>query len=112
MGACDADAVWPAGGVLPPDTESGSSGYATNRAVRTSLTAALEHLPGIAAWNELRPGVLLITGESGIRFTVGPPLEMVKHLRRVHGGPGPGATLALVAGGHPPVPRIACAIAA
>jgi arylsulfatase A-like enzyme len=73
--------------------------------------AALEHLPGIATWSELRPGVILIAGEPGIRFTVGPASDIVKHLRGVHGGPGSAATLALVAGGHPAVPRIARAIA-
>lgn len=73
--------------------------------------AALEHLPGIAAWSEMRPGVILIAGEPGIRFTAGPASDKVKHLRGVHGGPGSTATLALVAGGHPAVPKIARAIA-
>ena len=74
--------------------------------------AALEYLPGISAWSELRPGVLLIAGDPGIRFVAGPASDKVKHLRGVHGGPGSTATLALVAGGHPAVARIARAIAA
>ena len=56
--------------------------------------------------------MLLIAGDPGIRFVAGPASDKVKYLRGVHGGPGSTATLALVAGGHPAVARIARAIAA
>lgn len=69
--------------------------------------SALWNVPGVSAWCELRPGVLLIAGEPGVRFAAGP----AKGVRGVHGGPGSTTTLALVAGGHPAVRRLAAAIA-
>lgn len=70
--------------------------------------AALGNVPGVSGSRELRPGVLLVAGDSGVRFTSG----AAKSVRGVHGGPGSTTTLALVAGGHPAVRRLATAIAA
>lgn len=70
--------------------------------------STLWDVAGISAWCELRPGVLLIAGDPGVRFVSGPS----KHVRGVHGGPGATSTLALVAGGHPAARRIAATIAA
>jgi len=67
---------------------------------------ALLRVPGVVAWQESRPGVLLVEGEPGAVFSAG----ATKHLRGVHGGAGTTATTAIVAGGHPTVPRVAAAI--
>jgi arylsulfatase A-like enzyme len=70
--------------------------------------AALLSVPGVASWREIRPGVLLVAGERGVRFGTG----CGKSLRGVHGGPGSTVTTAIVGGGHSAVPRLAAAIAA
>jgi hypothetical protein len=69
--------------------------------------ATLGSVPGVGAWRELRPGVLLIAGTPGVRFGS----ASSKGTRGIHGGPGTTTTLALVAGGHPAVHRIGAAIA-
>jgi hypothetical protein len=51
--------------------------------------------------------VLLIAAEPGVRFG----MESTKGIRGIHGGPNTTTTLALVAGSHPAVRRIAEAIA-
>jgi arylsulfatase A-like enzyme len=68
--------------------------------------AALSTIPGVSGWRELRPGVLLVAGESGVRFASGP----AKSVLGVHGGPGSTTTLALVTGGHPSVRCLAAVI--
>lgn len=69
--------------------------------------STLWNVAGVGAWCELRPGVLLVAGQPGVRFTSRPG----KSVRGVHGGPGSTTTLALVAGGHPAVRHLATAIA-
>jgi arylsulfatase A-like enzyme len=70
------------------------------------LDAALAGRADITGWQPLRPGVILVAGASGTRFATGP----AKQVRGVHGGPGTTRTVAVVAGGHPAVARIAQAI--
>ena len=72
------------------------------------LDAALAGHQHIAGWQALRPGVVLVAGGPGVRFATGP----AKNVRGVHGGPGTTRTVAVVAGGHPAVTRIAVHIAA
>lgn len=69
--------------------------------------AALSSAPGVAGWREIRPGVLLVAAQPGVRFAS----RSDKAVRGVHGGPGSTTTLALVAGDHPSVRRLASAIA-
>lgn len=72
-----------------------------------ALDAALAGHASIAGWEPLYAGVVLVAGEVGVRFATGP----AKHVRGVHGGPGTTRNLAVVAGGHPAVARIAGQIA-
>jgi len=69
--------------------------------------AALRSVAGVSGWREMRPGVLLVASEPGVRFVSGP----AKSVRGVHGGPGSTTTLAMVAGGHPSVRCLAAAVA-
>ena len=70
--------------------------------------AALRSVAGVSGWREMRPGVLLVAGEPGVRFAA----KSAKSVLGVHGGPGSTTTLALVAGGHPSVRGLAAAVAA
>lgn len=72
-----------------------------------NLDGALTSYADIAGWQSLRPGVILVAGAPGVRFATGP----AKHVRGVHGGPGTTRNVAVVAGGHPAVGRIAARIA-
>jgi predicted AlkP superfamily pyrophosphatase or phosphodiesterase len=88
-----------------------NEGGAAQALVRDGVTAAqagdaLLRVPGVVAWRETRPGVLLVEGEPGAVFSAG----ATKHLRGVHGGAGTMVTTAIVAGGHPAVRRVAAAI--
>jgi len=67
---------------------------------------ALLGVPGVVAWRETRPGVLLVEGDPGVVFSDG----ATKHLCGVHGGPGTAVTMAIVGGEHPAVRRIASAV--
>jgi arylsulfatase A-like enzyme len=63
----------------------------------------LRAIPGIGAWRETSPGVLLLEAEPGYVFARG----VTKHTAGIHGGPGTQRTAAIVGGGHPSVPIIA-----
>ncbi len=92
-------AVVPDGGVALARVRDGVSVVAAG--------SALWDVAGVSAWCELRPGVLLVTGDPGVRFAS----PSARSVRGVHGGPGTTTTLALVSGGHPAVRRLATAIA-
>lgn len=72
------------------------------------LNATLAGHHDIAGWEPLRPGVVLVAGAPGVRFSTGP----AKHVKGSHGGPNTTRNVAVVAGGHPAVARIAQCIAA
>lgn len=67
------------------------------------LDAALAGHSDITGWEPVRPGVVLVAGAPGVRFATGP----AKQVRGVHGGPRTTRNVAVVAGGHPAVARIA-----
>ena len=71
------------------------------------LDLALAGRSDVAGWERVRPGVVLVAGRPGFRFATGP----AKHVRGAHGGPSTTRNVAVVAGGHPAVARIAERIA-
>jgi len=88
-----------------------NEGGAAAACVKAGVTAAkageaVLGVPGVVAWRETRPGVLLVEGDPGVVFSAGAS----KHLRGVHGGRSTTVTTSAVGGGHPAVRRIASAM--
>ncbi|MFM9105783.1 MAG: hypothetical protein ACKOWF_03705, partial [Chloroflexota bacterium] len=69
--------------------------------------AAMLAVPGVAAWRETSPGVLLLEAEPGRVFSrLAAPVHAGDH-----GGPGTARTTAIVGGGHPAAARIGARVA-